>query len=148
IVEAGVNRLRDHLDSRHRVIVSPTSDIPPLPLDADRIDQVVANLLDNAVKYSPTGGDISVAVEHDDSGASVTIRDAGIGLPPGAEQAIFEPFGRAANAAHHSLPGMGLGLYICRNIVELHGGWIRAESPGEGQGATLRFWLPANVPES
>ena len=65
-----------------------------------------------------------------------------MGLPEGATESIFEPFGRARNAAASNLPGMGLGLYICRNIVERHGGWIRAASAGEGHGMTVTLWLP------
>jgi signal transduction histidine kinase len=70
------------------------------------------------------------------------VRDQGIGLPDGAEQSIFEPFGRAPNAADRQIRGMGLGLYLCRSIVERHGGRIWAESPGEGRGTTVRVWLP------
>ena len=80
------------------------------------------------------------------AGVAVAVRDAGIGLPPGAEEAIFAPFGRAANAAASNLPGMGLGLYICRSIVERHGGWIRAASAGAGRGTTVTFWLPCAGP--
>jgi signal transduction histidine kinase len=71
------------------------------------------------------------------------VRDYGIGLSAGAEDTLFEPFGRAPNAAARNLPGLGLGLYICRRIAELHGGRIAAESEGEGLGTTFRLWLPA-----
>jgi len=70
------------------------------------------------------------------------VQDEGIGLPSGAEIAIFEPFGRAANATDSGLPGTGLGLYICRKIVERHGGRVWAESPGEGRGTSVFAWLP------
>ena len=115
-----------------------------LLLDPDRIEQVVANLLSNALKYSPNGGEaVRVSVhEGEDEGILLHVRDAGIGLPAGATEAIFEPFGRAANAAAMNIPGMGLGLYICRHIVQSHGGRIWAESQGEGHGTTLSVWLP------
>jgi signal transduction histidine kinase len=75
--------------------------------------------------------------------ALVEVRDPGIGLPAGAAEAIFEPFGRAPNATARQIPGLRLGLHICRQIVERHGGRIWAESPGEGRGATMRAWLPS-----
>jgi signal transduction histidine kinase len=77
-----------------------------------------------------------------DSAARVTVTDRGIGLPPESLESIFEPFGRAANATRSNLPGLGLGLFICRNIVERHGGRIWAESRGEGQGTMMTVWLP------
>ncbi len=79
--------------------------------------------------------------------AQVAVHDEGIGLPAGSEEAIFEPFGRAPNASHRQIQGLGLGLYICRQIVERHGGQIWAESPGDGHGTTFRFWLPARIEE-
>ncbi len=115
--------------------------------DRDRIEQVLGNLLDNAVKYSPEGGQIAIRVGPEDDGVAVTVRDEGIGLPPGMEEVIFEPFGRAANATALHLPGLGLGLYLCRELVERHGGRIRAESTGEGQGTTVTFWLPYTGPD-
>ena len=110
--------------------------------DPARLEQVLANLLSNAVKYSPGGGTIVVSVEHDEASGRVSVRDEGIGLPPGSEDAIFEPFGRAPNAAHRHIQGLGLGLYICRQIVERHGGRIWAESAGDGLGTTIAFCLP------
>ena len=84
----------------------------PVQADPVRLEQVVANLLSNAVKYSPEGGPVEVTVRRDAGGALVAVRDRGIGLPPGATEAIFEPFGRAANATARHLPGLGLGLYL------------------------------------
>jgi signal transduction histidine kinase len=76
-------------------------------------------------------------------GVLLTVHDSGIGVPAGEEERIFEPFRRAANAARHGLPGVGLGLHISRQIAEAHGGTLRAESQGEGSGTTLLLWLPA-----
>ena len=80
--------------------------------------------------------------ERNGTGARVEVQDHGIGLPPGAVEAIFEPFGRAPNATERQAPGLGLGLYICRMIVERHGGRIWAASDGEDRGTTVGFWLP------
>ncbi|MDP9367431.1 MAG: ATP-binding protein, partial [Chloroflexota bacterium] len=110
--------------------------------DPARLEQVLSNLLDNAVKYSPDGGEVRLTLEPDGEGVLLRIRDQGIGLPPGATETIFEPFDRAVNAERRHLPGLGLGLYICRSIVEQHGGRIWAESPGEGNGTTVAVWLP------
>jgi signal transduction histidine kinase len=127
---------------RHHV----TTDVPAAPLvvagDAGRLEQVVDNLLNNAVKYSPGGGEIGVSVRQDLDGIVLTVSDAGIGLTPGAQERIFEPFGRAANARRQGMPGMGLGLHICRQIAEAHGGRMWADSDGEGQGMTVGMWLP------
>ncbi|MGI8475579.1 MAG: PAS domain S-box protein, partial [Thermomicrobiales bacterium] len=89
--------------------------------DADRLEQVMTNLLDNAVKYSPAGGQILVSVLGVVGGYEIAVRDSGIGLPAGEIEAIFLPFGRAANAQHSHLPGLRIGLSICSTIVERHG---------------------------
>ncbi len=140
-------RFADGLGSTHRLVM----DVPAGPItttvDAARVEQVLTNLLDNAHKYAPEGGEICLALrqEADGHGVELSVQDSGIGLPPGTAEMIFEPFGRAANAASRNLPGLGLGLYICRDIVERHGGRIWAESAGDGQGTTLRIWLPMDT---
>ena len=124
--------------------------VPPLPVvvraDAGRLDQVVTNLLDNAIKYAPQGEEIVVSVGQEPTGrgaeAIVRVRDRGIGLASEDRERVFEPFDRAATATEANIPGMGLGLYICRSILERHGGRIWAESDGEGMGATVSFALP------
>ena len=126
----------------HRLNTEGTGAPCVVTIDPDRIRQVVGNLLDNAVKYSPAGGEVCVLLSCAPEGATLRVVDRGIGLPPGTEDRIFEPFGRAANAAASNLPGMGLGLYICRRIAEAHGGSLRAESPGEGMGTTMTLRLP------
>jgi signal transduction histidine kinase len=127
---------------RHHV----TTDLPAVPLtvmgDAGRLEQILDNLLSNAVKYSPAGGEIGVSLRQALEGIVLCVSDAGIGLTPGTQERIFEPFGRAANAKQQGLPGMGLGLHICRKIAEAHGGRMWAESDGEGQGMTVSMWLP------
>src|SRR5207237_566629 len=96
----------------------------PVAADPDRLEQVLTNLLDNAVKYSPDGADLRVRVQAKARGVLLEVQDHGIGLPPEAAERIFEPFSRAANAEDRQITGMGLGLYICRNIVEQHPGRI------------------------
>jgi signal transduction histidine kinase len=113
----------------------PISIVAPPSLDASvdalRLEQVLTNLLDNAVKYSPAGGPIEVVVAR--SGAEtveVAVRDRGLGIPVEKRAALFERFYQAHRADHRG--GLGLGLYVSRQIVELHGGTIAAEFPAEG----------------
>ena len=111
--------------------------------DPNRIQQVLANVIQNTVKYSPAGGVVEVGIRWQDCGVLVSVADTGIGLPPEAVETIFEPFGRANNAKKLQLPGLGLGLYISRQIVEQHRGRVWAESAGEGNGTLLSIWLPS-----
>jgi signal transduction histidine kinase len=110
--------------------------------DPDRLEQVFANLVENAAKYSPEGSPVFVAMTTDLDGIRVSVTDRGIGVPESARAALFEPFGRASNATAQHIQGLGLGLYICRQILETHGGRIWVESPGEGEGSTFHVWLP------
>lgn len=131
-----------HAAQRHQLVVDLPSGPCALQADPDRLGQVITNLLDNAIKYSPAGGTIQISVQDGDTGALVRVRDEGIGLPDGAAEHVFEPFNRASNAFARNIPGLGLGLHICRQIVQRHGGRMWAESPGEGQGTTIHVWLP------
>jgi signal transduction histidine kinase len=104
-------------------------------IDPLRIEQVVTNLVDNAIKYSPEGGDIEISLDCDERSdmARVTIRDHGIGVPAEHRSHIFDRFYQAhAGGPLTNMAGMGLGLYISRQIVELHDGTIGAEFPDDG----------------
>ncbi|HEY3111310.1 MAG TPA: GAF domain-containing protein, partial [Chloroflexota bacterium] len=135
-------RYRDQIDQTHDLVLELAPTTCLVRADPDRLEQVIENLLDNALKYSPEGGRVELAVGVADGQLRLQVRDEGIGLPPGSAERIFEPFERAPNAATRQLPGMGLGLHICRNIVELHGGRMEAQSPGENRGTTVSVWLP------
>ncbi|PTL79465.1 PAS domain-containing sensor histidine kinase [Vitiosangium sp. GDMCC 1.1324] len=114
--------------------------------DRSRLAQVLVNLLENALKYSPTGGTIRVTVERDTAQqALVSVADGGIGIPPDQKAHLFERFFRARNAPISGFGGLGLGLYICRDIVEHHGGRIWVESE-VGKGSTFHFTLPVSSP--
>jgi signal transduction histidine kinase len=126
----------------HRLITRAPAEPIVARVDPARIRQVLDALVRNAVRYSPDGGEVGLELAPAEGGARIAVRDHGIGLSPGSEEVIFEPFGHSPNAALQHLPGIGLGLYVCRVVVEGHGGRIWAESPGEHQGTTFLIWLP------
>ena len=130
----------------HRLHVEMPNDLPPAIWDADRVTQVLGNLLLNAIQYTPAGGDVDVRVENSGEAVCVRVTDAGMGIPPEALPRIFEPFYRAANAREGSARGMGLGLPISRALVEAHGGTITVESV-LGTGTTFTVMLPYHVPD-
>jgi signal transduction histidine kinase len=108
--------------------------------DAERLRQVVANLVDNAVKYSPAGGEVAVRVWQQNGSVLISVSDRGPGIPKDGQGVIFEKFGRVSGSG--SKPGTGLGLYIARSITEAHGGTL-AVSSAPGHGATFTVTLPA-----
>ncbi|MFN8517351.1 MAG: ATP-binding protein, partial [Chloroflexia bacterium] len=120
-------------------------DTPSYTIDGDagRLEQVLGNLLENARKYSPEGGQIAVTLATDERGATIAVRDQGIGLAPGEAQTIFTPFNRSEEALRRQIQGLGLGLAICRAIVEEHGGTLEAASAGYGHGTLFTLRLPA-----
>lgn len=109
--------------------------------DSIRLEQVLQNLIGNAIKYSPDGGMVQVQVERRDIFACVSITDEGIGIPPDAFPQLFEPFYRAANAETRNVKGVGVGLYVVKQIVTLHGGRVEVTSV-EGEGSTFTVCLP------
>ncbi|MGH2411008.1 MAG: sensor histidine kinase, partial [Chloroflexota bacterium] len=111
--------------------------------DGPRIVQLIDNLLENAAKYSPAGGVVRVRLWQDGASARLTVADSGIGIPPEDLAHLFDRFHRGSNVDDRQFAGMGLGLFICRGIVEQHGGSIWASSPGAGQGSTFHVVLPA-----
>jgi two-component system OmpR family sensor kinase len=116
--------------------------------DAARLDQVLTNLLSNAVRYSPQGGTVSISFAVSPSQVELRVKDQGIGIPAESLQRLFQPFSRASNATSRHFGGLGLGLFICREIVERHGGAIWAESAGPQQGSCFHVRLPRSVPQS
>ena len=110
--------------------------------DDQRLDQLLTNLVENAVRYSPPDRPIHVRVRPEPDGVHLEVEDQGIGVPAESLPSLFEPFFRAQNASEHHAGGLGLGLAICREIVERHGGRIHAESPGPGQGTRFCVFLP------
>lgn len=113
--------------------------------DATRLAQVVLNLLTNAAKYTPDGGDIELHLSCKPGTAEIRVRDNGIGIPEAALTTVFDMFSQLEPALQRAKGGLGIGLALVRGIVELHGGTIRAESQGTGQGSTFIVTLPLTV---
>lgn len=114
--------------------------------DLLRLEQVIQNLLSNAVKYSPAGGAIWVNLERQDEYAVITVRDQGVGIPAAALPHLFQRFYRAPNVSDHHISGMGIGLYVVRELVALHGGTVDVtSSEGAGSVFTVRLPLAVNV---
>jgi signal transduction histidine kinase len=142
-------RYAEHRSSaRERIRLTCDDDPAMANADPDRVEQVLTNLIDNALKYSPPNTEIDISTAHRDRWVRVAVKDRGIGVDPAHLETIFQPFGRAANAESSGIPGMGLGLYICRTIVERLGGQIWAESAGQDAGLTVIVQLPIAAPGS
>jgi two-component system sensor histidine kinase KdpD len=137
VAGSALGRMERRLNG-HRVTVSFPTDLPLLYVDGVLLQQVVINLLENAVKYAPAGRTIELSASVEGREVIVEVADRGPGLPPGEEGRIFDKFYRAKPAREG---GVGLGLTICRGIVEAHGGRIWAENRGGG-GARFRFAIP------
>jgi PAS domain S-box-containing protein len=148
LVREVVGRYQEQLSGTGMLLLDIVGSPGGVSADPERIEQVLTNLLENAVKYSPEGADLRVRLQPKARGVLLEVQDHGIGLPKDAAERIFEPFSRAANAEQQQITGMGLGLYICRNIVEQHHGRIWARSNGEGTGTTMSVWLPELTPSS
>jgi PAS domain S-box-containing protein len=129
------------LDETHELLVSFPGDFPPVMGDPEKISEVLTNLIENAMKFSPQGGTISVEGAVVDDEVQVTVGDQGIGISETEQARIFERFYRVAESGTGTVPGTGLGLHICRILLQAHGGRIWVESqPGEGSRFT--FTLP------
>lgn len=114
--------------------------------DGMRLAQVFGNLLSNARKYSAPGTPIDIRLRGDAATVAVSVADQGIGIPAEDLPHLFDRYARASNATEQGIEGLGLGLYLCRGIVEAHGGRIWAESAGRGRGATMHVELPRQTP--
>ena len=131
------------LSEKHRLLLRVDG---PALVDADRnqIEVVLTHLIDNAIRYSPKGGDVEATVAKGDGQVVVAVKDQGIGIPEERQRHVFEPFFQIQPAIA-GYGGMGLGLYISKEILQRHGGRIWFESK-EGQGSTFYFSLPVPSP--
>ena len=125
-------------------ITMKLADLPKVVADSDRITQVVGNLINNAIKFTPEKGKIEIEAEKGKKEVVVKVRDNGIGISPKNLKKLFTPFVQLDIGLARKHGGTGLGLVICKGIVEAHGGKIWAESKGEGKGSTFTFSLPVS----
>jgi signal transduction histidine kinase len=116
--------------------------LPTVDADADRIGQVLANLLGNALRHTPTGGSVTLAARAAQGGVELVVRDTGEGIPAQHVPHVFERFYRADSARDRDRGGSGIGLAITKALVEAHGGHVTARSAGPGRGSEFVVWLP------
>jgi signal transduction histidine kinase len=143
IVEFAAEASRPQIEGKHHAL---TLDVPAGPtwLDADptRLSQVVSNLLDNAAKYTPAGGEIRLAVRAAGGFVEIDVSDNGIGIAHDVQPKVFELFAQAASPGSKAHEGLGIGLALVKQLVELHGGTISVTSEGLNRGSTFRVRLP------
>jgi len=136
----------DHRSLFVRDTVELRLDLPAEPAwvdgDATRLSQVIGNLLQNAAKFTPAGGQVVVGVRAAEGRSEVFVRDTGVGMEPDQVERMFEPFAQAERSLARTKGGLGLGLALAKGLVELHGGTVRAHSEGLGRGAEFRVSLP------
>lgn len=151
VVREAVDQVTSLIDAGHHRL---TLQIPPEPArvsgDRTRLTQVVTNLLSNAAKYTPPGGDILLALKVDDAGLELMVRDNGMGLSAELLPHVFELFVQGKRTLARSQGGLGLGLSLVKNLISLHGGSVLARSDGEGKGSEFTVRLPRllEMPES
>ena len=142
VIEVTVATMRPTAEAKGVVLKSALGEpAGPVRGDPGRLQQIIWNLVSNAIKFTPSGGRVEVRLTPEGSAVEISVRDTGKGITAEQLPHVFSRFG-AAHASTQSHGGMGLGLSIVRHLVELHGGTVRAESPGPGQGATFTVTLP------
>jgi signal transduction histidine kinase len=141
-----VARLRGDLalsGDANRLVLAVPDDVPPLDVDIGRVGQILTNLVGNAFKYAPDGRPVVIGATVDGPWLVVTVDDEGVGVPETDRALVTEPFHRAWNVRESRIPGTGLGLFICRRLVEAHGGSLAIGDRPDGRAGTrVRFTLP------
>jgi signal transduction histidine kinase/CheY-like chemotaxis protein len=144
VIEAALDAVRPAAAAKGIQLAPALQPLPgPVTGDPARLQQVIWNLLINAVKFTPAGGRVQVLLRVADGQVEVAVSDTGQGIPAVMLPLIFERFRQVDSSTTRAVGGLGVGLALVRHLVELHGGSVAAESPGEGQGATFTVKLPA-----
>jgi signal transduction histidine kinase len=142
VVDAAIESIRPAAEAKEIRLQRVVDPLGPVAGDPARLQQVMWNLLSNAVKFTPKGGQIQVQVARRGSHVEIAVGDTGAGIDPEFLPHVFERFRQSDSSSRRRHGGLGLGLAIVRHLVELHGGTVRAESAGPGQGATFVVRLP------
>lgn len=143
LVKSAADRLRPQFEDKGvKLELDLATNIPVIPVDADRIMQVLVNLMGNALHYTPTGERVCVRLEQHGDSVRVRILDTGIGIPAEHLPHIFERFYRVDKSRSRAGGGSGIGLTIAKHLIEAHGGTIAVASPGPHQGCTVTFTIP------
>lgn len=127
---------------KHQLVADVPEALPLIVADEDKIESVLTNLVNNAIKYSPNGGEVRVRAVREDNSVLISVQDQGIGIPKDKLTKIFEKFERVDSKETRAAGGTGLGLYLVKHLVELHEGQIWAESEGVGKGSTFYVRIP------
>jgi two-component system phosphate regulon sensor histidine kinase PhoR len=143
VTEHVVDAARTHLPDGVTVALDAVPALPPVAADEQQLRQVLVNLVENAVKYSPEGGPVHVRIEQAGRGIRWAVSDRGLGIPPGERRRVFEKFYRLDPDMTRGVGGTGLGLYICRELVRRLDGRIWVEGNTDGKGSTFFVELPA-----
>src|SRR4030043_140765 len=143
-VEVFIQDVGDRMKQKstsHRFIIDVRSKLPKIYADPVRLEHILRNLLENAVKYSPKDSQIAVSIKPEKENLVVTVKDQGIGISLHDQEKLFKPFERLGFSQTSTVKGTGLGLLVCKRLVEAHGGrvWVESEP---GRGATFLFTLP------
>jgi signal transduction histidine kinase len=143
VVRSAVDMVRPQIDAKQQTLsVRMVEESAPVMADAVRLIQIVANLLNNSVKYTPTGGQIDVQVQSTPREVMVTVRDNGIGIAPSMLDQVFDMFSQAGRSSAEAQSGLGIGLTLVKGLMKLHNGDVRAMSSGEGRGSEFVITLP------
>lgn len=142
-----LHRQSSYLKGNHELVVDVPNPSLTFPADEGKLQQILHNLIGNALKYSPNGGEVRIRVVEQDNGVLITVKDQGLGIPPDQLPKMFGQFFRVESSQHTGIKGTGLGLWLTKHMVEGHGGRIWVESDW-GHGSTFFIWLPMSSGES